>query len=63
MKLQTAIKIAIECIESECQKFAVDANFHDLLKIDEPAFVRASKHRARLREAIEALKQSGEVKG
>ncbi len=57
MKHERAIHVAIAAIEHEIKSLAFDANMHDLLKADYPHTIKASKRRAELLAAIEALKE------
>lgn len=55
MTPQKAIELAIEAMKRRIQKVAVDANLHDVLHVDNPSAVRASRLRKELREAIKIL--------
>lgn len=57
MNRARATALAIECIEREIKRLAVDANLHDLMHADYPAAVKASARRTELRAAIAALKE------
>ena len=57
MNRRRATAIAVECIEREIKRLAVNANLHDVYHADAPVCVAASARRRLLREAIEALKQ------
>jgi hypothetical protein len=57
MKQHRAVALAIQCIEAEIKRLAVNANLHDLFGADAPVCVEASKRRAELKAAIAALKQ------
>lgn len=57
MNQHRAITLAVQCIEAEIKRLAVNANLHDMMHADAPACVEASRKRKELRDAIEALKQ------
>ena len=57
MNASRARTIAIQCIEAEIKRLAVNANLHDMCHADAPVCVEASKRRKELREAIAALKE------
>lgn len=57
MKQSQAVGLAIQCIEAEIKRLAVNANLHDMMHADAPVCVEASKRRALLRAAIAALKE------
>ena len=57
MKQKKALKLAIEAMEAEVRRLAVDANLHDVYGADSPYAVRASLERVELREAVEELKK------
>ena len=61
MKHAQATKIAIQCIEREIKRLAVNANLHDMCHADAPVCVEASRRRKELREVIEALRQPQQV--
>lgn len=56
-----AIAIAVQAIETEIKRLAVNANLADMYHADAPACVQASERRKVLREAIRALKQPQQV--
>jgi hypothetical protein len=49
------MRIALQAMQSEIQRLAVNANLHDKLGLTTPALVQASKRRQQLQEAIAAL--------
>jgi len=55
MKYSRAVKLAVECIDKEIQRGAVEANLHDIYKATYSAAVRLSKRRKALKEAKECL--------
>lgn len=57
-----AISIAIQAIEAEIKRLAVNANLRDCYHADAPACVAASERRKVLREAVQALKQPQQVR-
>lgn len=57
MTYDKAMKIARACIEAEIKRLAVNANMHDMMKLDAPACVAASGRRKELRAALDALGQ------
>jgi len=61
MNAHRATQIAIQCIEAEIKRLAVNANLHDLMHADTPVCVEASRRRKELRAAIEALRQPQQV--
>jgi hypothetical protein len=61
MQQHHATKIAIQCIEAEIKRLAVNANLEDQYHSGLPMCIQASKRRTELRAAIEALKQPKQV--
>lgn len=55
MNQSKAIKLAIQCIDREIQRIAVQANLHDIHGMEWTSAKGASKRRAELQEAKEAL--------
>lgn len=55
MKLNKAINYAIECIQAEIKRIAVDANLYDKGIADYDMAKRRSERRKLLQEAIEEL--------
>ena len=56
MNNETATRLAIECIKTEIQRLAVDANLQEMYQANLPHTIAASKRRALLRKAIAVLK-------
>lgn len=56
-----ARRIAIQAIESEIKRLAVDANMHERLGATYPAAVKASARRRALRAAIAKLQEPEQV--
>lgn len=56
-----AIALAIQALEAQIKRLAVNANLHDLCHADAPACVEASRRRTELRDAIAALRQPQQV--
>lgn len=56
-----AITIAIQAIEAEIKRLAVNANLHEMYHADAPACVQASERRRVLREAVQTLKEPQQV--
>ncbi len=61
MNAHRATSIAIQCIEAEIKRLAVNANLHEMMHADAPVCVEASKRRKELREAIAALKEPQQI--
>lgn len=61
MKHAHATKLAIQALEREIKRLAVNANLADLCHADAPVCVEASRRRAELRAAIVALRQPQQV--
>lgn len=57
MKPSQAFRLAIQCLQGECQRLAVDANYHDIFKSENPSAVNASNRRKQLREAEGILRK------
>lgn len=57
MKHAQAIKLAIEALEQECKRVAVNANLFEKMHLDTPATRNAAKRRTDCRAAIEVLQQ------
>jgi hypothetical protein len=57
MNRARATTMAIQCIEAEIKRLAVQANLEDQYHSGIPACVQASRRRKELREAIEALQE------
>lgn len=57
MKHAQAIKLAVEALEAECKRVAVNANLFDLMQLDTPSTRSAAKRRADCQAAIETLQQ------
>ena len=58
MKPAKALKLVTEACEFYMQKrLHVDANLYDILKIENPTTLSASKQRSELREALSMLKE------
>ncbi len=51
----TALNLAIECVNKEIRRLAVDANLAERFGATFPYAVRASKRRSQLRQALELL--------
>lgn len=62
MNRPQATRIAIQAIEAELKRLAVNANLHDLLHADAPVCVNASARRRELRDAIQTLQQPAQAK-
>ena len=62
MNRSRATQIAIQCIEAEIKRLAVNANLHDLMHADTPVCVKASERRKELRAAIEALQEPSQTR-
>lgn len=52
-----AITLAIQCIEAEIKRLAVQANLHDQYGADTPVCVEASQRRTELRAARAGAKE------
>ncbi len=50
-----ALKLAIECVQREIARIAVDANLHDVFGARYPFAIRASKKKEALHQAIMIL--------
>lgn len=61
MNHRRAVALAIDCIEREIKRLAVNANLADMYHNDAPMCVEASRKRKELREAIAALRQPQQV--
>ena len=57
MNRARATALAIQCIEAEIKRLAVNANLEDTYHSGIPMCVEASKRRNELRAAIEALQE------
>lgn len=57
MDTRKAIKIAVAAMQEEIKLLNVDANMLDKLGFRSPTTVKASRRRAELKEAIEALER------
>lgn len=57
MESRKAIKLAIGALQEEIRLLNVDANMLDKLGYRSPSTIKASRRRAELREAIEALER------
>lgn len=57
MNHKQAIRLAVELLEQEAKRHAVNANMYDLMHLDTPATRNASKRRADCRAAIDVLQQ------
>ena len=55
MTRKQALRLAIQALEAEKHKLAVDANFADRLHATYPQAISASKKRKKIIEAIEIL--------
>lgn len=62
MNRAQATKIAIQAIEAEIKRLAVNANLHDMMHADAPVCIEASRKRRELKEAIEALRQPAQTR-
>lgn len=56
-----AITLAIQALEAQIKRLAVNANLADLYHADAPACVEASRRRRELRDAIAALREPQQV--
>lgn len=57
METRQAIKIAVAAMQEEIKLLNVDANMLDKLGFRSPTTVKASRRRAELKDAIEALER------
>jgi ABC-type phosphate transport system auxiliary subunit len=57
VKRDRAIRLAVEAIQAQIHKLAVDANLHDVYGADYPQAINASAKRKELLEAIEILER------
>ncbi len=57
MDTRKALKVAIESLASEIKLLNIDANMLDKLGFRTPTTIKASRKRAELREAVEALER------
>lgn len=57
MKESQAIRLAIEALEKEVQRLAVDANLRDLYDLRSPHAISASRKRKQLLAALELLRE------
>lgn len=57
MTNQRAITLAVQALEGQIKRLAVNANLHDLFHADAPVCVEASRKRKELRDAIAQLRQ------
>lgn len=57
MDTRRAIKVAIAALEEQIKPLNVDANLLDKLGLRTPYTLKASRKRAELREAVEALER------
>jgi N6-adenosine-specific RNA methylase IME4 len=55
MKHNQAIRLAIQAMQHECSRLAVNANLHERMGLDTPACIAASQKRKQLEEAIALL--------
>lgn len=62
MQRAQATRIAIQAIEAEIKRVAVNANLHDLMHADTPTCVKASARRRELHDAIQALREPAQVR-
>lgn len=63
MKPKRAYTLAINALRAEIQKYAVDANMHDLYGANYSHAVNASKRKKELEEAIEVLEKEQVISG
>ncbi len=57
MNTRKALSLAIKVIEARIKFIAFNANAHDVLGLDAPSVVTASKERQELREAADVLER------
>jgi len=50
-----AIRLALECIEAEIKRLAVEANLHEVYGLASPGAMQASRRRQELRAVITTL--------
>ncbi len=50
-----ALELVTECVKKEIQSISVDANLHDIYKVDNPYSLRMSERRKKLLAALRIL--------
>jgi len=55
MDEKKALRLAVEALKEKAQRLAVDANLHDLYRLDAAHAVNASRKRKEVLEAVETL--------